>query len=420
MLIAWIAAVESSHADETTEASTRNESSTTHLVRRVSGCEEPRLVRHVSGRFLTCEIGFPRTAAAPDTLNERIKLAQAAPECHTVAVADGPGMDGVRPALCNDISGVHGLRLVSTADLPTRSVAVLRDGKGRAVATGTLIAPNLLVTAAHAVECDSRSDEIDSLRAAAFGHALLPTGQLTGIGVEAAFLLQVEANQRCSNNLTPKVLLSSPSFSLDYALIPIELGEVANGGRDDAATWCGSARHRMSQAQKSGGSPKKGGRSVTVGTEECGIPLMAIPSANVTPDIGANIRALGYTRNAFFPRGLTVLDGGKIVYPSTDKLRGTTVHYNLQTAPGFSGSPVFDRYGNWIAMHTTSLSTLDEDEVVSRRVLRKFSRPNGGTRLALIVADIAKRLPKAHALQYFPSGYIGGVQIKSMEKADQQ
>ena len=106
-------------------------------------------------------------------------------------------------------------------------------------------------------------------------------------------------------------------------------------------------------------------RSCNAGAGVEAEPVIPRPLPVAEKLVDQPVAVLGYTRNSQLPKGLTLLHGGNFLAARRyTKSLGTlvTLDYEAFSVPGFSGGPVFDVSGNWIAVHQRNLWDASEDE----------------------------------------------------------
>ena len=349
------------------------------LVERVAGCHAPRLALHLHNYPLRCRGDIPASRDDTD------------PQCYTVPVAGGPGMGGISPSHCDSFDEPVAATRPLPKEAPWRSVAAIKNFRGRVIGTGVLLTPNLILTASHVMfskESKPISEAEMKPASVVFGNVRGHGDFVNGLAEESGWL--VGYHKAVDNSTRPTTVLYDRV--LDYVLfeIPIKRRNHLDGSCREIymhnESWVNDWR-------SSGNSPNDAAAS------DCGIAPIDIPSFVALPSKGEKVHLLGYTANPFYPRGLIWSRWGKMVMPPPLPTAGLSLHYNLQTAPGFSGSPVFSANFAWIGMHTTAESNValpdDKD-----RVVFDFSRPNGGHRIDLVLDDIACRLPYWLQIKY--------------------
>lgn len=347
------------------------------FVERVAGCTQAHMVfhRHVGVHPLRCE-----NRLLGDGFNELSKYYHARefdPECDTISVADGVGMRGIAPALCVAMTG--GVRIEFPVKLPDellRPVAVLRNASGFDVGTGILVTPDVLLTAHHVV----RPAKLQNIPVvAAFDVVQTDACRLTSLDEEVSFLLPQDSR-------FPKTLVQSSDEELDYAFLKIEPREISKQTTGKLLP----AQVLRARRAAEGCSLLKYNPIAGSLPSDFNISPMPLDVAAIRARIpmGSAVIVAGFTRNVFFPRGMLVSNGGVFVAARPD-IGPTSIHYNAQTAPGFSGGPIFDDTFRWVGMHTYGYSHLGADEAVKSGVFRDFARPNGGHRLKRVLADMA-------------------------------
>ena len=332
-------------------------------VQRVSACEAPRCVRH-RDRPIECAV---------DDLHYDGKVR---PECETIPYALGRGMAGVASATCDRISGAMGSTEIAVGIDPKIGVVAIKDGAGYTMGTGTLISTDMVVTAYHVFVASIPP------RSATFGLTVDRFGKVTAQAKIHDFSL-------CNE---PAVF----DELLDYVVLRMSSANDGSCSKIDEKTLA---------------SPRKLGFT------------SLIPSLDRQPlRQGEALEILGYTDNVFFPRGLVKLRFGEVFRgsrnsglhanePANSPLLLARLKHNLQTAGGFSGAPIFDRDGRWVAIHQRALRFGLEDELgasdngnsrtvqtktksdsLDRQQAYSFERlPNEGTFMSAIVRNILKR-----------------------------
>jgi hypothetical protein len=266
---------------------------------RVSGCREPVCATH-QNRFVPC-----------DKYN--------AAGCETIAVANGPGMSGVAPAVCNTISNDFRItRFVASPDSHAGVVA-LRDPEGLTFGTGILISDEFLLTAGHVIASLKKR----GWGSAVFGHFVDRFGATPAAQCMPDFEIDLK-----------NIVVQSPVSELDYAVVRmLNRGsghgkitpQICDRGVNAAIAWALAAHPSPLKA------PEK-----------------------LLPPLTTGVSIVGYTDNVFFPRGLVHLFSGKQIsnakIPEKCELK-RRMFYDLQTVHGISGSPVFNSEGAWVGMH---------------------------------------------------------------------
>ena len=346
----------------------------------VSGCGAPRVatrgfVRHqcVNRRPTSsntyrdiCTDEVTLTAVGDDAA----KVEVLRPEWDTVPVAEGRGMDGVHPWGCTEIRR-------STVSFPrspvlgSLGVAALhghmRLGLAKTIGSGVLIGPRALLTARHVAEPtdkiqnERRRSYIGNLAYATFGFV----NQDLGVPLSHDKLTSVPVV--VDSQLLPKVLFSGADSGLDYSVVELETAHV--------------------------------GTTLTPATI-----LNRSDIGEVQPG-QYGVAVLGYTDNPFFPRGLVLSSGGRWrprpLWPCDERTQlSTTLWYDVNTAPGFSGGALLDGNDRFVGIHLAAHSV--DSGLIAHDCkepgwpelgapLRDFSRPNGGLSLTKILEDIANR-----------------------------
>lgn len=340
----------------------------TVLIWRVSDCGQPKIALLwnspmrcsarlddlvVDGKVVRDMCGFPfkREGRPPQTWLESVRLN---PEWDTVAVSrgwdTGPGMRGVISAACvfrTDDSPVlrPPLRALS-------GVGVVRSGQiGKPVrGTATRIGTNLVLTAWH-VAClaSAESDPTLAPTVVAFRKPSDQSAAVRGEPIQATF--EEEDDYDIERDAWNDVAIVAGDKYLDYAVLRLVL--------------------------------PPGDSSIS---QHKSVGDLAKPTALKTGDVA---HILGYTNNVFFPRGQVLSTLGRTVAPVAvvyDADRPIDTFYNLPTAPGFSGGPVFDHQFQWRAMHLKALSV-----DASATLARDFSRPNAGVSINSILKDLSSK-----------------------------
>jgi hypothetical protein len=281
------------------------------------------------------------------------------PACGTVSAPGSPGMSGIFPADCS--MGDSHAESGSGVDLrrpDPKDVVVLLGRSGRVIGTGMRISESKILTAYHVAIVEDGYPE-----AAVFnyfsGHsgqppsvsarkevAVLRFDKCTGIGSPDRESEWETINRDCT---TAKGLEPQNEF-LDYALLEIS---------------CEGRRCSPDLA-----------------------PLFdALPEVKVLAN--ERVHILGFTDNVFFPRGMILSTHGEIVQTSKFPCAAEKICYNNHTNFGFSGGPVFNDRFEWIGIHTKGLAW-DCPELSCNGP--DFTRPNQGTALPAIKANLKKKL----------------------------
>lgn len=346
------------------------------VVKRVAACTDPRDVRHPQNWITRLRCDESLTVAGQYTSRKD------EPECETLRVANGPGMHGIAPAACMHLSGLAVDRFPLHAPRKVlRAVAALRDRFGHEVGTAVLVANNVLLTAKHVLIANPVTAVFDFH--SSDGCALADPDE------ELAFSLTYSDNSLYE-------IASSPEAKLDFSLISLDSRTPMSGGGlrvrqrrlanscslvDLPTAWQSAIRCRGDALWD---------------TSCFGLtPIKFDVDAVVSPiREGAGVFVIGVTRNVFYPRGLIgSTDGSIVLYAGKESdvsFVGTTIHYNAQTARGFSGGPVLNADFQMVGMHTRGYSLLNEESALAAKRMREYLRPNGGHSLQSIFTALAE------------------------------
>ena len=301
--------------------------------------------------------GFPfRPPYAPFSADHMKLYIRPMPEWDTAPVGRrgsslGPGMNGIVSATC-EFNG-DGSPIRRPPESTLFSVGVVRVAeKGRTHGTATRIGRDLVLTAWH-VACPNKEVKVTPTvavfrRPRVAAHVGRSESTATSFEEENDFDLVVSGNDLV-------IVAGSPNTELDYAVL------------------------RLSTS---------GARAAAITKALEGHPSLASTVWLESLERGARTHLLGFTDNVFFPRGLVLSTFGSVVgrLPVGDLDRGLDTFYNLASAGGFSGGPVFDDQFRWRAMHLTALSYDTSPDTA-----RDFSRPNAGVSIQAIMADLGKQ-----------------------------
>lgn len=343
-------------------------------VDRVTACNTPTEVFH--GRFRQSRIRCENTVQNEDEYGHR----RGEPECETLPVANGPGMRGIVPAACRFVTGLpadyYPLRLPNRV---ISAVVALRDQHGFEVGTAVLVAPNVLLTAAHV--------EAAYPLVAVFDFQQSDRCPLADPDEEVSFLLTLNSRRELAT--------LAASSAHDYMLLTLEPRKKLVGAGFEARRVRLANGCSLIQAHVAAAAARKCEKEKLWGPDCFGFTPLKLSAAAIArePEMGARISILGFTRNVFYPRGQVSSLGGYLVPYAVPTKSGpaaqTSVHYNAQTAPTFSGGPVFDINFQMIALHTWGHSLLDEASAIKLKGFRDFARPNGGRTLKEILTHVA-------------------------------
>lgn len=207
-----------------------------------------------------------------------------------------------------------------------KAVAEIRSrdaGNIDILASGTFLSPNWILTAAHPFISKAR---LNALKASV--GRVLPT-----IPTDVASLNSLAI---CDFHFVLDQLVSSVRGYLDYLLVKV--------------TPVQSKACSKSTTQADSGSAFEA--------------PFEIPSAQQLR--GKPAYAMGFTSNSEYPDGLSLLHGGVFLGARRyTKNLGTlfNLDYETHATPGFSGGPIFDEAGRWIAIHQRSTERALDDDV---------------------------------------------------------
>lgn len=325
----------------------------------VSRCAIPRIATRAHARH-ECDNRLPRThdnyyvdictglldERQPMTTSEqfaaRTTFDRGRPEWATQPTADGPGMRGILPWGCEAVSGAppQTVPLQPPPQLAS-AIAALSVGhgeySGKMIGSAILISPTVLLTARHVLYDEKVGETRSDLTHAIFG--------FFNSDIYAPPSHEALNTSRLFKNTDGYPTILAASRKLDFALVELE--------------------------QSSGAMPIP-------------IPKRGASAGHAGPMV------LGYTDNPFFPRGLIVSTHGDW-RPAPPGLSGNDtarydLFYNVNTAKGFSGGPVFDTSHRLRGMH---LRAFPGDDLRDSKKLMDFSRPNGGVSVDAIFTCLA-------------------------------